>query len=200
MAGCVAALLAAAPCSFAATASAAVDLAALARQPLWLDLLHVNRGGLWHGRGHSTVSDPDFFLAADGARDPLAELRAEVAAFRTPRDTTRCRFPARYKFLGRHLGWQHEAPFEQCPQYVQWRRQMAIKQAVVVFPVGTMAESASMFGHLFLRLDARTGEPLTLMTPTVGFLAKTDPDDLDMVRKIKGLSVGYCGNSFRQYY
>lgn len=183
-----------------AAGSAKPGLTALAVEPLWLDLLHVNQGGLWHGRGRSTTQDPDFFLAAAGARNPLAEMQAEITAFTAIGDTTRCRFPARYKFLARKLGWYEPAPFGRCTQYLQWRKGMPDQQIVVVLPVGTMADTASMFGHLFLRLDAVGSGDNVLMSRTVGFLTELDADDNAVVRNFKGLSGGYSGHFFFNYF
>ena len=131
----------------------AADLETLADQPRWRALLHINPGATLRDRQRSYVDDDDFFLAEDGADHPLAELRATRRALAPADAAERCRFPARYRFLAEHLGWNDPAPFAHCADYQEWRAAVHAKRAVLVFPASYLNSPSSMFGHTLMRLD-----------------------------------------------
>ncbi len=68
----------------------------LANEPFWISLGHYEAGKL--GGWRSYVTDPKFFLAADGAHDPKAELSATLAALYAPvtneQTHAQCVYPA----------------------------------------------------------------------------------------------------------
>lgn len=170
-----------------------LSLTALAHTQLWLDLLHFNQGGTLHGRGESYVDDPRFFLAADGRRNPLDELQADVAALKPVGSKDRCRFPARYRFLARRLGWREKAPFRQCPKYRKWRARAPDQRAVLIFPAAYLNSPSSMFGHVFLRLD-RSRHPQSVLTSwAVSFAAQVNPKDDSILYAWKGIVGSYPG-------
>lgn len=179
--------------SLSLAAQANGRLESLAKQPLWLDLLHINQGGTWRGVGESYVDDPAFFLASDGAHQPLAELKADVTAFTSPGDTTRCRFPARYKFLAKQLGWQEQAPFAACPDYLKWRAKVPDQQLVLAFPAAYLNSPSSMFGHVFLRLDPKVAPDAVLTSWAVSFAADTNQADGGFAYAFKGIVGSYPG-------
>ena len=182
-------LLLIAPLAQAATATPAQ----LAADPLWLDLLHFNQGGTWRSRGQSYVDDAKFFLAAKGHDDALAELQADMAAFQTPGDQTRCRFPARYRFLAEQLGWQQAAPFAVCTDYLKWRARVPDQQAVLAFPAAYLNSPSSMFGHVFLRLDPKAHPDAVLESWAVSFAADTSAQDNSFAYAFKGIVGSYPG-------
>ena len=80
---------------FCTTVAQARDLEQLAQQPRWQALLHINPGATLRDRQRSYVDDADFFLAADGAANPVSELASTVEALKQEASPARCRFPAR---------------------------------------------------------------------------------------------------------
>ena len=138
---------------FCTTVAQARDLEQLAQQPRWQALLHINPGATLRDRQRSYVDDADFFLALDGATNPASELAATVKALEQEGAPARCRFPARYRFIAEALGWRQTEPFAHCADYLEWRRSVHAKRAVLVFPASYLNSPSSMFGHTLLRLD-----------------------------------------------
>ncbi|KAF0808197.1 hypothetical protein A167_02705 [Alcanivorax sp. S71-1-4] len=171
---------------------AAPSVAELAEQPRWQALLHVNRGATWRGRGHSYVADDAFFLADNGRQNPVAELSASIAALAPAGSEARCRFPARYHFLADALGWQEEAPLAHCEEYLQWRTEIPMGRAVLVFPAAYLNSPSSMFGHTLLRLD-RDDTDSVWMSWAVNFGAMVQPSDNSIFYIYRGLAGGYPG-------
>lgn len=169
-------------------AQAATPMAELAARPLWRALLHVNDGAIWHGKGQSLVEDPAFFLAPEGSHNALAELQAEVAEFSQPTDTSRCRFPARYKFLSQALGWQESAPFAHCPDYLQWRSLVEGSHAELLYFVPLYQEAASSLGHISLLLVPNNNSSDTTDGWTAINFRALPTNDLPLVRQVRGLA------------
>lgn len=171
----------------------AQSLEQLAKTPLWLDLLHINQGGTWRNRGESYVKSQAFFLAEDGHKNPLAELQATIAAFQQPDHSARCQFPARYRFLADQLGWQQSTPFAGCDDYLQWRAIVPDQQVVLAFPSAYLNSPSSMFGHVFLRLDASAQPDAVLQSWAVSYAARTNPEDNSIFYTFKGIFGSYPG-------
>ena len=172
-------------------------LAELARDPAWIALGHWRRGL----RGWESLADqPDFFLAPNGKRDPVAELAATLAAFQAP-ETARarlglhpqCAFPARLAWLREALGAQADAlPRLPCPELAAWRADLGPVAGVsLIFPEAYMNNPASMFGHTLLRLDRAPPDAdedrRDLIAYAVNFAADTG-DDGGALFAVKGLT------------
>ncbi|WP_348760368.1 DUF4105 domain-containing protein [uncultured Salinisphaera sp.] len=168
-------------------------MARLAATPRWQALLHINPGATLRGVGTSYVDDADFFLSANGARDPLAELRATRKALAPPHSPARCRFPARYRFLAEHLGWHEADPLGHCQAYHDWRERMPIGQLVLVFPAAYLNSPSSMFGHTLLRLDASKTPESEYLSRAITFSAQTAGQDNSALYIWRGLAGGYPG-------
>lgn len=170
-----------------------IDYQKLGHTPRWLALLHWNTGITTRGIGTSYVDDPDFFLATNGHTDPVAELRASVVALRKPASQTRCRYPARYKYLAQHLGWHENAPLAHCKKYLQWRSHMPTGQLVLVFPAAYLNSPSSMFGHTLLRLDASTNPGSVWLSQAISFGAQIGKNPNSVQYVWRGLITGYPG-------
>lgn len=170
----------------------AENLTSLAHKPRWLALLHYNMGATLRDRHRSYVHDRKFFLAPNGATDPVAELRASVAALRPSDSKARCRFPARYRFVAEHLGWHHPHPFSHCTAYLKWRHQVRATRAVLVFPSSYLNSPSSMFGHTLLRLD-RGHDGSDWLSWAVSFGAITGKNDNSFAYVYRGIGGGYIG-------
>lgn len=104
----------------------------------------------------------------------------------------RCRFPARYHFLADALGWQEDAPLAHCEEYLQWRTEIPMGRAVLVFPAAYLNSPSSMFGHTLLRLD-RDDTDSVWMSWAVNFGAMVQPSDNSIFYIYRGLAGGYPG-------
>ncbi|MDX1803187.1 MAG: DUF4105 domain-containing protein [Alcanivorax sp.] len=175
-----------------AAASSSPSLDQIAAMPRWHALLHINPGATLRDRHKSYVDDPDFFFATNGASDPLAELRATVAALKPAGSQARCRFPARYRFVAEQLGWHDPAPLAQCADYLKWRKAVHAKRVVLVFPASYLNSPSSMFGHTLLRLD-QGDDSAVWLSWAVNFGAVTSGKDNSLLYVYRGLAGGYPG-------
>ncbi|MFZ5670096.1 MAG: DUF4105 domain-containing protein [Pseudomonadota bacterium] len=178
-------------------APSVADLDRLARDPTWLKLVHY-RDRL-SGSGGSDVLSPTFFLAADGARNPRAELAATIAglmepAVGRPDDTVRCRFPARTRWLSQQLGWPRPASAP-CPAYDTWRGAEPITGASLIFASGYLKNPASYYGHILLKLNTSGAVGRSDLTESVmNFGASYPPNENGLVYVVKGLGGGYLAS------
>ena len=94
-----------------------------AARAAWLALVHY-----WYtdGKWVSEVTDPSFFLSAEGPRDPEGEWDADLRGFLAPADDQRpdqhaqCRFPARFVLMKQSLGWlDGDVPKVDCPEFIR---------------------------------------------------------------------------------
>lgn len=171
----------------------AVQVDQLAEDPEWLALLHINQGATIHSRGESYVDDDNFFLADNGQADRHAELSVTIAALQPEGAEDRCRFPARYRFLARKLGWQETEPLAHCADYLEWRAQIPDGRAVLVFPASYLNSPSSMFGHTLLRLDDSAEPESVWHSWAVNFGALTSGQDNSLLYVYRGLAGGYPG-------
>ncbi|MBL8197976.1 MAG: DUF4105 domain-containing protein [Chromatiales bacterium] len=165
----------------------------LGLQDEWLRLLHYTPAAL-PGRFRNFVDDPAFFLSPDGPTQPQAELAATLAALLT--DTAvQCRFTGRRQWLTSRLpGLASELPAANCTAYDEWRRELAVDQAVLVFAASYLNSPSSMYGHTFLRFDSANPQRRTpLLAYALNFGATIPPDENGLVYAYRGLFGGYPG-------
>lgn len=162
----------------------------------WHVLLHYRPALL--GGVESLVDDPAFFLSKTGKTDPASEMRETVMAFFAPGpdgDThARCRFAARFEWLRGELPIDGPyLPERPCPGLEEFKRSVAPRSAVLVFPVSHMNSPASMFGHTLLRIDSDTESPL--YSWAVNYSARTGETSgvLFAFRGIFGYYEGFFG-------
>lgn len=170
------------------------SLEALAASPGWQALMHINRGSTIHSRGESYVDDEAFFLAENGAADPLAELLASRDALAQAGAPARCRFPARLKFIGAHLDWELAGALDHCADYQDWSAQIPRGRAVLVFPASYLNSPSSMFGHTLMRLDKTDNPDSVWESWAVNFGAAVTAADNSIFYIYRGLGGGYPGH------
>ena len=194
----------------AATSSPASVLKSLQRQaqqqqlglqPGWLNLLHYKKS-LWGGL-HSQADDARFFLSAEGADDPQAELLANLQGFfaspqLNQQQHAQCRFPARLAWLDRRLKFSRHLPEVNCELFQQWQQQWQASQITLLFPGMYLANPASMFGHTFIRFD-QPGRS-ALLSPTLSYAAAHDESDSLLLFSLKGIFGAYPGRFTMQPY
>ncbi len=176
------------------------NAAALAANPQWLALLHMQNNTMGNGY-HSEVDDPDFFLSQRDD-DAEAELLATIKALRQPTadsSSAWCRFPARAKFLAAHMPLEKQAALEKppaldCPELEYWRGRFPVDEIVLVYPDPYLKNVASVFGHTFLRLDSadKKTHPI-LLSPTVSYYADIGTTDNTFTYIGKGLTGHFPG-------
>ena len=167
-----------------ATLLSRADEMRLAASPAWHALLHL--GSPRFGRAPASEADSSrFFLAADGARDPRAELEASLRSFFAPADATghdgahpQCTFIARYRWLRDTLEIDPgELPEQPCPEFEAWRDAINPTSVTLVFPEAYMNNPSSMFGHTLLRFDTvEAGKRRDLLAYAANFAAVTAED------------------------
>lgn len=170
-------------------------LASLATAPQWLALLHMQKNALT-GTYHSEVDAKDFFLSGK-KDDSEAELNATLQALRSPIEgngSAWCRFPARAQFLTQYFSL-HKPENLHCSALDYWRSRFSAEEITLVYPDPYLKKIASIFGHTFLRIDARdkNTHPV-LLSQTISYYADVGAADNSTVRYIaKGLTGHFPG-------
>jgi hypothetical protein len=168
----------------------------LANEPFWHSLGHYTPAKL--GGWRSYVDDPKFFLAADGAHRPDAELRATVEALYAPASQgerhAQCVFPARSRWLKAQLRLD-DLPVVPCQNFNQWFKDVAPDSTVLIFPAAYLNSPSSMFGHTLLRIDQADvqRDKTALLSYAINFGAYIEGSDNSILYAWKGLAGGYPG-------
>lgn len=168
----------------------------LANDPFWLSLGHYEAGKISGWRSY--VSDKKFFLAADGAHHPDAELKATVDALYAPASLgekhAQCVYPARTRWLKDQLHLT-DLPAVDCTEFKQWFKDVAPHSAVMIFPAAYLNSPSSMFGHTLLRIDQADVQSnnTALLSYAINFGAYIEGSDNSILYAWKGLMGGYPG-------
>ena len=168
----------------------------LANDPFWLSLGHYEAGKLKGWRSY--VSEKKFFLAAEGAHHPDAELKATVEALYAPASLgekhAQCVYPARTRWLKDQLHLT-DLPAVDCTEFKQWFKDVAPHSAVMIFPAAYLNSPSSMFGHTLLRIDPASAKTnnTTLLSYAINFGAYIEGMDNSILYAWKGLAGGYPG-------
>ncbi len=138
----------------------------------------------------STITGDSFFLAKDGAKNPRAELEADLRAFAKGEHTAD--FPARFKWLKSKLETDSEVYFDDDfdADYQEKKKSYDFTAAYIIFPAGYLKNPASIFGHTLLLFEAN-GKPLK-DGMTFAFIADEGGDGMTAIA-LKGLAGSYTG-------
>lgn len=191
------------PARAADDAWAQAQARALWQRDEWLKLVHYKPGAL-PGSWRSQADDTRFFLSADGATDPRAELQATLEGFSAPAEQgdrhAQCRFVARLAWLRRELALG-ELPQPDCAEYREFRGLIQATQAVLVFPSYYLNSPSSMFGHTLLRLDSVEADGGSeYLSFAANFGALVAPEDNGLFYAFRGLTGGYHGQFEVDHY
>ncbi|RON11127.1 hypothetical protein BK659_02510 [Pseudomonas brassicacearum] len=168
----------------------------LANDPFWISLGHYETAKL--GGWRSYVSDKKFFLAANGAEHPDAELAATVQALYAPaskgQQHAQCVYPARTRWLKAQLNL-NDLPTVDCSEFKQWFKDVSPHSAVMIFPAAYLNSPSSMFGHTLLRIDQADvqSDHTALLSYAINFGAYIEGSDNSILYAWKGLMGGYPG-------
>jgi len=166
----------------------------LSEERTWLDLLHYHDVGLVGDEG-SQVDDQDFFLASDGATNSKAEITATILAFHPDskeKQLNRCRYPARFHWLQSRLPQGYFGETSPCVEFEKWRDALGAQGLTLIFPAAYLNSPSSMFGHTLMRIDSQKRKS-ELLSYSINYAAKADPNDNELVFSYKGLTGGYPG-------
>lgn len=119
----------------------------LAHDREWLNYLHYQKGTFG---SESSVDDPNFFISSKGVTDPQAELVATLEAIKKD-PKTRCKYPARSKWLGLKLGFNQD--LSSCQDYLKFYQDKFPKKIYLVFSSYYLESPASAFGHTLIRFS-----------------------------------------------
>ncbi|NWD75598.1 DUF4105 domain-containing protein [Pseudomonas gingeri] len=168
----------------------------LAQDPFWISLGHYESAKL--GGWRSFVSDKKYFLAADGAHHPDAELQATLDALYAPASLgnqhAQCVYPARTRWLKAQLQLT-DLPAPDCTEFKQWFKDVAPNSTVMIFPAAYLNSPSSMFGHTLLRIDQADAQrdQTALLSYAINFGAYIEGSDNSILYAWKGLAGGYPG-------
>jgi hypothetical protein len=190
---------------FSVFAQVSIDqskLDSILKDPQWKLLLHFKKNAK-PGEA-SEVDGGDFFLSPTGRKDPSSELKATLEAFQSNRivgflqQPARCAFRGRLHFLKDKLGLQY--PPDECPKWDGFISRFNNPESVsLVFSSAYTNNPASMFGHLFLKVNSERSSEL--LDNGVNFAAQVPPDENPFAFFYFGVLGGYNGNwSIQPYY
>lgn len=190
-------------CRHASAATITPDkLRELASSPIWLKLLH------YTPQGKSSITSPEFFLAADGATNAQAELMATylglVEGTSSEGLPVQCRFPGRFRWLQTQLKWtEQQLPSVPCPEFDSFNLEGKAQSLSLVFATGFLGNPASYYGHLLLKVNGpqRHRNSNDLTATAVNFGADVPVDENMALYIINGL-IGQYSSSFShlQYF
>ncbi|MDD5056416.1 MAG: DUF4105 domain-containing protein [Sideroxydans sp.] len=179
----------------------------LAERPEWRKLMHYVPRLIAPGY-KGLVDSPQFYLAADGKTDPQAELDATLTSFYSNIEETatvqnpQCAFIARYTWLDTQLKFDAaRLPPHTCKRYENWHASLNPSGLTLIFASAYMNNPSSMYGHTFLRVDAKDQDEHTrLLAYSVNFAANTGETN-GFAFAVNGLFGGYAGAfSMLPYY
>lgn len=117
----------------------------LAREPIWMSLLHYKEGRTHITDSSFILTSPQFSLSA--------ELDATIDAFYAQNaQENLCRFPARYFWLKQYIDLP-ELSYGLCVGLKEFEEKAPADKVSVVYVSENIAQPSSMMGHLFLKIS-----------------------------------------------
>ncbi|MDG0817964.1 Lnb N-terminal periplasmic domain-containing protein [Bdellovibrio svalbardensis] len=152
----------------------------------WRKLLHFETD--FFRTTESQVDSAKFFFAPNGKQNPQAELQATIKAFfhddeiQDSYEKAQCRFPARYRWLKKHLVSQNiKWPEAQCERYLAFAKGLKGQSVSLVFSSYYLNNPSSAFGHTFLRVNKapseRDGKRYELLDYGLNYAAEADTNN-----------------------
>jgi hypothetical protein len=175
------------------------ELEKLSSSDTWLKLLV-------YADDQSYIRSPKFFFSKDGNSNPLAELSATLSAFAKPVENAdpdshaQCKFPARYTWLKQQIDINSVGITDvSCPKFNQFTQQQSVNSVSVIFATGFLANPASYYGHLLIKLNTedKFKHQNTLQDTAINFGADIPLDENMALYVIKGI-IGLYDASFTQ--
>lgn len=171
------------------------SLKKLSEDPQWLKLLHYKPNT---GQG-SYITTSNFFLNKNGMHDPLSELKATILLFES-NDDEQCKYPARLLFLQKKYKNFPSIDINRCNDYYKWSKSVNSDSISVIFASGYMSNPASMYGHLFLKIN-QSSNINKLLNDSLNYGAIVPNNENPLLYIFKGIMGGYdAAYSDKQYF
>lgn len=189
-----------------ARATTPLKLEQLAAESGWIRLLHYEPDRGVASGWRSAIHSPEFFLAAGGGTDPLAELQATLAAMSVPAGIdvdahAQCRFPARRIWLTQRLGGAGSLAQITCPRFDGFIRSSEVESVSIIFATGYLGNPASYYGHALLKFNyTGTYSRSPLLDVSVNYGAILTGTDDPLTYMVKGVFGGYDGGFSHVHY
>jgi hypothetical protein len=162
---------------------------------------------LLYSRKNATASlvrkDSPFFLSSRGYKDPRKELIASLEMFKDPdnyikrdRGHPQCLFPARFEIIKKAFKLKVSQVI--CPALEEWKMKFKAQEIAVVFASQFVSNPASVMGHSFLMFKDKDNS--SYLNPNLGYAAEVPPEEGALIYAYKGLTGGYKGLFFTNYY
>ena len=170
------------------TGVSAAQLKRFAYSKQWLDIVHYSPS-LSRLSYVSSVADTKFFAADNGRNNPLAELKANIAAFNGGQPELACRFPARFSLLYSQSMLQSPGNWlKNCEEYQVWKTTINPGSITLVFPAAYLNSPSSMFGHTLLRIDPKDQrKDMPLVAYALNYAANVAPGENNVLFAFKGI-------------
>ena len=169
----------------------------------WFKLLHMDDKMFTGIAGR--IDSPSFYLSKDGKKDPEAELDATINGFIKGKPLVgpgklhpQCAFPERFRFLQK-MGLS-KAKKVYCKDFLKWKKGVNADSISLIFSSSFPNNPASIFGHTFIRLNAKDKKN-DLLDYAASYSADTKGIDSGLIYAVKGIFGGYSGFfRFAPYY
>ncbi len=169
------------------------DLQYLSTSKNWLNLVHYRKNIF--GGYKSLIRGDNYFLAKDGANNPLAELKETLRQMQDPKlsQTVQCRYMARREMLLR-LGYLYEDDLVKCKDWQEWLNNLKPDSVSLIFASADIESASSSFGHLLLKIhNSKNVKERELLDYGINFAARTG-DTKGIAYAMKGLVGGFPAN------
>lgn len=183
----------------------------------WKKLLHLKSDSEdKNGSYQSYVTSENFYLNTTNRKNKtfnlLSELDSTISAFFLPKQdlTTskktvhaQCLFPARLMLIKAELNLTSygKLPKINCTDYENWHKSLSANSISIVFASGYMSNPASMYGHLFLKINSDLQNKSELLNNSLNYGAIVPNNENPIVYVISGIFGGYkAAFSDQQFY
>lgn len=194
-----------------------INLEQLSQSPKWKKLLLLKSDSAdKDGSYQSYVTSDNFYLDITNKNNksfnPLNELQSTISAFflseidpTTSKETVhaQCLFPARLMLIKAKLDLTSygNLPEINCTDYQSWQKSLSANSISVVFASGYMSNPASMYGHLFLKINSDLQNKSELLNNSLNYGAIVPNDENPVVYVMRGIFGGYkAAFSDQQFY
>ncbi|MBF0444929.1 MAG: DUF4105 domain-containing protein [Magnetococcales bacterium] len=174
----------------------------LAQHKVWHRLLHYNSS-----RSKGEIHTSAFYLSKRGSDDLQAELKATIAGYFAPwqkdgNEHPRCRFPARYFWLNKHITLPEYSLREpRCTNLENWALFDSAQSISLLLVSGYFGNPASTFGHSLLRINTAAHEDHKgLFDLAINFGAIVPEKEPTPLYIYKGLFGGYKASFSDRYF
>lgn len=174
-------------------------LTLLSQKSTWLKLLYYDLD-----KKESDVISKDYFLAKDGRKSPLKELKATIEAYSEAfidQNHSTCRFPARYKWLSKQIELKNYKEINpKCKELIESIKETKIDSLSLMFVSGYLGNPASSFGHSFLKLNKKGKNLNNLFDLSISYGADVPKNENIFSYIFKGLTGGYRASFSDKYF